>query len=86
MGERATITIHTTPEIRERLEQLAATTRRSKSFLGNEAIERYLAAEESFVAGIKEGIADAEAGRTLTGEDVKASLRAAIDRVAHTRS
>lgn len=86
MGERATITIHTSPETRERLERLASATRRSKSFLGNEAIEQYLAAEEAFVSGVEQGIADADAGRVVTGDDLKASLHTAIDQVTARRS
>ncbi|WP_300534870.1 CopG family transcriptional regulator [uncultured Mameliella sp.] len=86
MGERATITIHTTPETRARLEKLASATRRSKSFLGNEAIERYLAAEEEFVAGVQQGLAEAEAGKGMSTEELKADLHTAIDRVAASRS
>jgi predicted transcriptional regulator len=82
MGERATITIHTSPETRERLERLASSTRRTKSFLGNEAIEKYLLAEEAFVAGVEEGIVDADAGRLINSDTLKASLRTVIDRSA----
>jgi predicted transcriptional regulator len=35
MANRATVTFHTTPEIKERLARLAKVTRRSTSFLSN---------------------------------------------------
>ena len=82
MADRATITIHTSPETREKLEQLAQVTRRTKSFLGNEAIERYLAAELDFVAGVNEGLAQAEDGQGISSTDLKADLHAAIEQVA----
>lgn len=50
------ISVHAEPETSRRLSQLAKATRRSKSFLANEAIERYLAAEEKFAASVKRGI------------------------------
>lgn len=78
MTNRATVTFHTTPEIKERLDKLAEVTRRSKSFLTNEAVERYLAAEEEFVGKIMLGIADADAGRTYTTEEAVESLKQRI--------
>lgn len=68
---RSVISVHTKPETTKRLDKLAAMTRRSKSFLANEAIERYLAEEEDFVASIKRGLADVKAGRVYTSEEVR---------------
>lgn len=65
MPERATVTFHTTPEIKARLDRLAAATQRSKSFLTNAAVERYLADEEAFIAAVEEGLAQAEAGQVV---------------------
>ena len=45
MANRSVISVHTKPETSKRLEELATLTRRSKSFLANEAIERYLSEE-----------------------------------------
>ncbi len=87
LAERAVISIHTTPETSRRLAELAAVTRRSKSFLANEAIERYLAEEEAFVASVKRGIADADAGRTHTTDEVRERVaRYARRNTGHTAS
>jgi RHH-type transcriptional regulator, rel operon repressor / antitoxin RelB len=66
MGNRAAVTFHTSPEVKARLDRLATLTRRSKSFLTNEAVERYLAEEENFVAAVEEGLAEAKAGSSST--------------------
>ena len=73
---RATVTFHTSPEIKERLDRLAGATRRSKSFLTNEAVERYLAEEEAFLADVTAGLAEAEAGQLVNHEDAARYLRA----------
>lgn len=62
MAERSVISVHTKPEVSERLSRLATATQRSKSFLANEAIERYLAAEEQFLATIDQRAAGMDAG------------------------
>lgn len=85
MSERATVTFHTTPENKKRLEALAAATRRSKSYLSNEALERYLAEEEDFIASVREGLADTDAGRVHTLDDVQAALEQTIKKAAKKR-
>ena len=66
MADRSVISVHTKPETSARLSRLAAVTQRSKSFLANEAIERYLAAEEQFVSTVEQRIADMDAGTGIT--------------------
>ena len=65
MANRATITFHTSPEVKARLDRLATLTQRSKSYLTNEAVERYLADEEAFVAAVEEGLVQANAGELI---------------------
>lgn len=75
MNNRATVTFHTSPEVKARLDVLATRTRRSKSFLTNEAVERYLAEEEDFIRDVEAGIADANAGRLIDHADAARYLR-----------
>ena len=82
MANRATVTFHTSPETKARLDHLATVTRRSKSYLTNVAVEQYLAEEEDFIADIQAGIADADAGRTVTTKELKRSLAAHIKKVS----
>lgn len=81
MADRATLTFHTTPETKARLDQLATVTRRSKSYLTNVAVEQYLASEEDFIAHVQAGIADADAGRTFTSAEVKKHLHNLIEKI-----
>lgn len=71
---RATITFHTTVENKERLERLATATRRSRSFLSNEALTNYLKAEEDFIMSVERGDADRLAGRTYDTDVAKKAL------------
>lgn len=82
MANRSVISVHTKPETSKRLEQLAQATRRSKSFLANEAIERYLKEEEAFVASVHRGIADAQAGRTHTTQEARQRIKNFVQKKA----
>ncbi len=75
VNTRSVISVHTKPETSQRLDKLASLTRRSKSFLANEAIERYLVEEEAFVASVHEGIKDADAGRLMSTTEARAYLQ-----------
>ena len=75
MANRATVTFHTSPEVKARLDVLATRTRRSMSFLSNEAVERYLAEEEDFIREVEAGIAAANAGQMVDHVEAAAFLR-----------
>ncbi len=82
VNNRSVISVHTKPETSKRLDTLSLITRRSKSFLANEAIERYLAEEEAFVTSVRRGVADADAGRLLSTSEARAHIRAIVDKAA----
>jgi predicted transcriptional regulator len=81
-----TVTVRISPETKSRLEALAEHTRRTKSFLAGEAIADYVERELAIVEGIKRGLADIEAGRTVPHEEVKKRVMAAIKRAAKSPS
>ena len=78
MTTSTTITIRVTTESKERLEHLARMTRRSRSFLAAEAVDRYLDREQAIIVGIKRGQADVAAGHLVTNDAAFAELTAAI--------
>lgn len=80
-----TMTIRVSTDLKERLDRLAADTRRSRSFLAAEAVEAYVARELAIVDGINEGLADIRNGRTVTHDDAMAELNAAIDAAERER-
>jgi predicted transcriptional regulator len=67
-----TMTIRLEPEIKERLDLLAAATHRSKSFLAAEAIRQYVELNEWQVAEIRAALAEADAGDFASDEEVEA--------------
>ena len=75
MSNRSVISVHTKPETSERLSRLAKLTRRSRSFLANEAIEQYLEAEEEFIAAVDKGIQQLDAGEGITTEELLARAK-----------
>ena len=86
MANRSVISVHTKPETSKRLEELAALTRRSKSFLANEAIERYLSEEEAFIASVRQGMVDVAAGRVHDTDDVREQLKAFVEQQAGSKT
>jgi predicted transcriptional regulator len=79
MNDSAVVTVRVSRETKHRLETLAAATKRSKSFLAAEAIERFLAEEAWQVEQIERGVADADAGRVVGAERVHAWMRSWFD-------
>ncbi len=64
----------------DRIDRLAAELGRSRAWVLNQAAERYLEYEEWFVQQVREGIADAKAGKTAPHDQVMAQLRRKIEK------
>ncbi len=62
MGDSATLTVRLKTGVKERLEAMAASTRRSKSFLAAEAIEEFVELNEWQIARTRDAIREADAG------------------------
>jgi predicted transcriptional regulator len=58
-----------------RLEKLARTTERNRSYVAVKAIEEYVESEEEILEKIREGLADAEAGGVVSHEEALAWVR-----------
>lgn len=70
MADTAVLTVHLSAEIEARLDRLAETTALSKSRLAADAIAAYLDEQERQLERIREGLADAAAGRVVPHEEV----------------
>lgn len=77
-GANATISFRMQQTTKEKLEVLARHTRRTKSFLANEAIESYVNRELDIIEGINRGLADMEAGRVTSHEEAMKQIRSTI--------
>ncbi len=79
MPTSTTMTIRVRPEVKEKLDRIAADTQRSKSFLAGEAVAAYVERELEIIDGIKRGMADAAAGRVIPHEQAVAEMRAVVE-------
>ena len=74
MNETVLVSTRVTAEVADRLNALAKSTHRSKSFLAAQAIEEFLNVQEWHVEAIKEGIAAAKKGDVKSHEQAIAIL------------
>lgn len=78
MNATTTMTIRVPKDLRDKLERLAHGTRRSRSYLAAEAVAAYVDRELSIIDGIQQGLADVEAGRTISHDDAMDKVDAVI--------
>ncbi len=64
-GKSVSLAFRVAPEKAKRLEALSASTDRARSWLLEQALDAYLDEQAWQVAQIEEGVADADAGRTI---------------------
>jgi predicted transcriptional regulator len=81
-----TVTVRMPKTLRDRLEILSAETRRSKSFLGMEAIQQFVETEEELVLGIKQAQAELKAGLGISHEDVVRQSKAYLEKAKARRT
>ena len=66
-----TFTVRVASKIKKRLEQLAESTGRSRSYLATQAITEYLDVNEWQVTGLKRAIASLDRGEGIPHQQVK---------------
>lgn len=66
-----TFTVRVEREVKKRLEELAKSTGRSRSFLAAEALNAYLDVNEWQVAGVKRAMASLDRGDGVPHQEVK---------------
>jgi RHH-type transcriptional regulator, rel operon repressor / antitoxin RelB len=67
-----TFTLRVEIDVKKRLQKLAKSTGRSRSFLAAEALNAYLDVNEWQVAGIRKGMGTLDRGESVPHEQVKA--------------
>ncbi len=77
--KRQQVTFKIPKETNERLEALAIATRRTKTFVLEEAVLAYLDYNEWQIQSIQRGLEDAKAGRVTPIEDVITELEAELE-------
>jgi RHH-type rel operon transcriptional repressor/antitoxin RelB len=66
-----TFTVRVEPQVKKRLEKLAKSTGRSRSFLAAEALNEYLDVNEWQVAGVRRAMASLDRGEGVPHQEVK---------------
>ncbi|HEY4775897.1 MAG TPA: CopG family ribbon-helix-helix protein [Xanthobacteraceae bacterium] len=67
----ATFTVRVEPAVKKRLEKLAKSTGRSRSFLAAEALSEYLDVNEWQVEGVKKAVGSLDRGEGVRHDEVK---------------
>lgn len=75
MKRSSMISVRMPEELMNRLDHLAKSLERSRSYLAAQAIEEYVSIQEWQVKAIQEGIEDARAGRIVPHEVVVKELK-----------
>ena len=68
-------TVHIDDDMLGRIDGLANTLSRSRSWVINQAIERFIGYEEWFVQEVKNGLKEIEQGKIATDDEVTARFR-----------
>ena len=74
MSQSTTMTIRLEPELKSRLDKLAAVTHRSKSFLASEAVREFIELNEWQIHEIKAAVKEADEGDFASPEEEAAIL------------
>jgi predicted transcriptional regulator len=72
------MTIRIEREVKKKLDQLARSTARTKSFLVADAIQEYIRTNEWQIEAIEKGVEQADAERLVSHEEVKKKWRAKL--------
>ena len=78
--ETQTLTFRANRKKVKALDRLAHALDRDRSYLLNEAVEQYLSVHEYHLRQIKEGLAQARAGKLIDYEEVKAGWKKRLAR------
>ncbi|HEX5340046.1 MAG TPA: CopG family ribbon-helix-helix protein [Gammaproteobacteria bacterium] len=75
MAATTLISVRVPKDVAKRLANLADATDRSKSYIAGQAIEEFLTLQEWQVKAIREGIAEADAGKLLPHNEAVKRLK-----------
>lgn len=74
MSQSTTMTIRLEPELKSRLDKLAAATHRSKSFLASQAVREFIELNEWQIQEVKAALKEADEGDFASPEEEAAIL------------
>ena len=78
MSANATLLVDVTDDVRNKLQRLAADTKRSEAAMVREAVADYVQREADIMDAIRRGLADVEAGRVVPHDEAMAEIDAIV--------
>jgi len=75
MADTTLISVRVPKDVAKRLRALAQATDRSKSYVAGQAIEEFLTLQEWQVKAIRQGVAEANAGKLIPHDEAVKRLR-----------
>jgi predicted transcriptional regulator len=82
MAAKPILNIRLAPETLQRLDAIAAATRRSRSFIANEALEAWINREIELIEDLQIGLEEVKAGKGIPHDQAMRRIDAAVDAAA----
>jgi predicted transcriptional regulator len=82
MAAKPILNIRIAPETLQRLDAVAAATRRTRSFIANEALEAWISREIELIEDIHIGLEEVKAGRGIPHDQAMRRIDAAVEAAA----
>lgn len=82
MAAKPILNIRFAPETLKRLDAVAAATRRSRSFIANEALEAWISREIELIEDLQIGLEEIKAGKSIPHEQAICRIDAAVEAAA----
>jgi len=82
MAAKPILNVRLAPETLRKLDAVAAATRRTRSFIANEALEAWIDREITIIEDLQTGLEEIRTGKGIPHERAMRDLTAAIDRAA----
>ncbi|CAN5651847.1 hypothetical protein BH10PSE6_BH10PSE6_40070 [soil metagenome] len=79
MAAKPILNIRLAPETLQRLDVVAAATRRSRSFIANEALEAWINREIELIEDLQIGLAEVKAGKGIPHERAMRQIDDAVE-------
>ena len=86
MAAKPILNVRLALETLRKLDVTAAATRRTRSFIANEALEAWVQREMEIIEDLRIGLEEGRAGKVVPHEEVMRRARAAIDRATKRAS
>ena len=82
MPTKPILNVRLAPETLRKLDMVAAATRRTRSFIANEALEAWIEREIALIEDLQVGLEEVRAGKGIPHDKAMRQIDMAIDRAA----